>query len=173
MSEDYNERKAPLINEVVNIPKSAPSFLYTFDTGAMIDSETGAWRAVRPEDLGAEIKSISITGIETLILDVDEVESLIQTGNNYLKGISGQLDELVNGATYQPNFHILTNGQYQIPAGVRSWSVGIESGSASINGAMINAQMSLGGGDYDGRQKLANLINIGTTGGRVVIFFEN
>jgi hypothetical protein len=168
-----NNKKDPIVAEVSNLNKASPTFLYTFDTGVLIGSgDTGAWRAVTPADLGADIGKINITGVETLILEVDDLEQLAQSGNQYLQSISGDTKQLVNGGTFIPNFQVITNTQIQIPTGVRSYSIAIESGSAYVNGILMNSQMVINGGGYEGRWFLGQEINVGTSGGRVLVNFE-
>lgn len=171
-----NNAKDPYITETTNIAKAAPGFLYTFDSGIVTSQGgryiTGAWRAVTPEDLGTSIGTVNVSGIDSLIVDLDDVEALAQSGNQFLASISGGIQSLVSGGLYAPTFLAITSGQAQIPTGVKSWSVGIESGTAFLNGVAMNAQMAINGGDYDGRYRLGTAINVGITGGRVVLTYE-
>ena len=69
------------------------------------------------------------------------------------------------------NIQVLTSGQFSIPAGARSYSIKIESGSASINSALINAVTTIDGGRL-GNFVLGSAINVGCTGGRFLMTWE-
>ena len=61
------------------------SFGYLFDPNALVTGnigngvatviETGKWRAVTPGDLGTSIGSVNVSGIDTLLVDTDELEA--------------------------------------------------------------------------------------------------
>lgn len=79
----------------------------------------------------------------------------------------------INSGSYAPSFSIITSSQTQIPVGAKSWSISVVSGSAYVNGTgPISAYTNINGGGYDGRFTLNTAINVGTTGGNVLIAYE-
>lgn len=100
-----------------------------------------------------------------------DVVGALTTGNAFLAGISGQLATnidapvVINSGTYTPSLYIITGSQMQIPAGVRSASVTVVSGSAFVNAVgPFMAGFSMGFGGYDGRFLMSTAVNVGCTG---------
>jgi hypothetical protein len=56
--------------------------------------------------------------------------------------------------------------------GVKQWTIAVESGSAYMNGILLNTSTIIDGGGYDGRFILGTAINVGCTGGRTLVFHE-
>lgn len=84
-----------------------------------------------------------------------------------------QSTDLVPQAFYSTTITGITAGQYQIPVGALSYSANVISGSAFINGVYYPASTSVNGGNYGPTSYLRSPINIGTTGGYVIVKFEN
>jgi hypothetical protein len=84
--------------------------------------------------------------------------------------IAVELTQATGG--YMPVFAVLTSGVNTIPVGAKTWSFSIESGSAIVNNIMLNAGFGANGGTYEGNKYLTGNINIGCTGGRVVLMWE-
>lgn len=129
------------------------SLNWIFDSGQISSdgNSTGMWRALTPTDLLTSIDSVNISGIS---VNTDQLETITTSGTQYLAFVSGRMAALTT------NFAIITGSQVTIPAGTRSWSVGVQSGAAYINnvGPYV-AQMTLSSEFYT-----ANAINVGGTG---------
>lgn len=70
-----------------------------------------------------------------------------------------------SSGTYTPTFAIITGGQTTIPAGAKSASVAVISGSAYVNGTgPLIAGTSLNLGGYDGKMLLNGPVTVGGTG---------
>jgi hypothetical protein len=74
--------------------------------------------------------------------------------------------------SYTPSFNAVTSGQIQIPVGAKSYSIAVESGRAFVNGVLFNTLTSYNGGNHE-LYSLSNSINVGCTGGRVIVIWEN
>lgn len=136
--------------------------------------DTPAWvtgqiqlTGVVPVSIGGTVTTNS-TIVNTAPLPVSGVVQSNVT--NGVLPVSGNV--IINSGTYVSSFSAITGSQVQIPVGTRQWSIAVESGGAYVNGVLMNAPITLGGGGYDGRFILSTAINVGTTGGRVIIITE-
>lgn len=71
---------------------------------------------------------------------------------------------ILGSTTYTPSLSVLTGSQIQIPVGVRSASVAVNSGYAVVNGTSIPQGVTLNFGGYNGCPTLSTAINVGSTG---------
>ena len=69
----------------------------------------------------------------------------------------------------------ITGGQVQIPQTVYSWGVVVQSGTAFINSFPIFAGQPAIEGGWNGELRMRGSypINIGCTGGRVLVYWDN
>lgn len=110
------------------------------------------------------------TGQPTIIIGNSSTNPVPVSG---IITLTGQMTT-VDAATFYGLFVTgFASGQIQIPTGVLSYAISVESGSSFVNGIQINSPMSIGGGGYRGVTYLRTPINVGVTGGRVVITYEN
>lgn len=118
----------------------------------------------------------------TDIQPVSVVNSPYQVGITGILSTSGSLalvggvsitgESTIAGGTYNFTASGITSGTLTIPAGTKSWSLAVESGSCYMNGTLLNNGTNLNGGGYDGRYLLGNSLTIGCTGGRVLAIWE-
>lgn len=81
----------------------------------------------------------------------------------------------INGSgSYSSFFAIVTGGLVYIPAGAKSWSVGVVSGDLYINNAgPIQGQVGINGGGYNGHSVLGSPIPVsGTVGSHALLLWE-
>jgi hypothetical protein len=179
--------------DTMNEGKAAPSFGFLYDSGILYTIQninyTGGWRPAKPSDFAANISvsglnltvgAVAVTGNPNftvsnpilavsgnMVFDLAPVVSAQSSGNATLT----QIQAILNSGTYGFFATGVTGSQFQIPAGAKSYSIGVESGSAFINGTLFNSISSIGGGGYD-KFTLSAVINVGTTGGRVIATWE-
>ena len=73
---------------------------------------------------------------------------------------------------FSPVFTGITGSQIQIPAGVKSYSVFVLSGSAFVQGTLLPTTSLVKGGRYGGGFLSSYALNVGCTGGFTVITWE-
>ncbi len=114
---------------------------------------------------------LATSGNTTIINSILPISGVVQSNvTNPILSVSGNV---ISSGTFSPTFSGTTSGQIQIPIGARTWSIAIESGTATyVNGALFTTTRTLQGGNYNGQQTLSSVINVGTTGGRVVAYWE-
>lgn len=105
----------------------------------------------------------------------DEI-AVISGSAGYITGAWRPITATDIGAANSPeqfsfNIQALTSGQLTVPAGSRSYSITVQSGNASINGVSVSAGISFDGGKL-GNFVLGSAINVGCTGGRVLMTWE-
>lgn len=173
------------------------SFIYLWDsTGIALSVDgvaigTGIWRAVQQQDLSSTIDTVNIENIE---MGVDELETMTASGVRYAASTSGSAVTLVNNSnqstpaivsgtqflgsisgslagTFTSAFSGITGSQFQIPVGARSYTIFVESGSAFVDGTQLNASRSFSSPGY-GNRTLGTAINVGTTGGKVIVNWD-
>lgn len=135
----------------INDHRAAPAFIYLYDPQALITGTNGA----------------IVTGAQRPLTTIDFYSAI--TGGIGSIVVTGILDF---STTYTPTFLAITGSQIQIPTGVKSYSIFVESGGAYINGVLFNASHAFEGGGYNGQAYSTQIINIGCTGGRTVITYE-
>ena len=165
-----------------NDNRTAPSLPYIYDPNAVnngvVPPITGNWRPYCTTDIGSvsisglSITSVAVTGGSIAISNpVLAVTGALSASINAV-AVTGNPNVTIDTGSFLPSFSAITNGQMQIPVGARQYSVAVESGSAYINGMLINAQTIINGGGYDGRRTLSSAINVGCTGGRIIVTYE-
>jgi hypothetical protein len=137
---------------------------YVGITGAPVVTITG----VLATSTSVTVGNVAVTGGSIQTITTGSLN--VTMGNVAVTG--GNINVAVTGASIGFNLTSMTSGQVQIPAGAISWFIAIESGQSYINGVYVNAQQSLNGLGYDGHQKLSSAINVGCTGGRVLVSWE-
>ncbi len=78
-----------------NQQKSTPVFNYVEDL--TINAPTGAWRPLRGSDFGGST-TVNVSGIDTLLVDTDELEGLARSGNAYAAPASVSSSSLFTGS---------------------------------------------------------------------------
>lgn len=79
---------------------------------------------------------------------------------------------VITGGTYTTTQTTITSSQVIVPAGRKSVSVAVQSGTAYINGVPWNAGLVMNAGGYDGRFVSSTEFAVGITGGRAYIVYE-
>jgi hypothetical protein len=116
---------------------------FIFDSGQVSTdgNSTGMWRALTPADMLSTIDSVNISGIN---VNTDQLEAITTSG--------------VRAVT--STFYVVTGSQMTIPAGTRSWAIGVVSGAAYINGAgPFESMVTFSSASY-----VAAAITVGGTG---------
>jgi hypothetical protein len=155
---------------------------YIWDSNAVITGTlnpiTGCFRPLEPTDLSANVEvsgGLSINVGAVAITGNPEVRvsnAINTTGSITLDGsISISGDVSIATKTYTSYISGVTSGQLTIGAGALSWSVAVESGSAYLNGLLLNEGSALNGGGY-GQYTSNTVYNIGCTGGRTLVVWE-
>lgn len=177
--------------DTMNEGKSAPSFGFLYDSGILYTIQdityTGGWRPAKPSDFAANVSvsglnltvgAVAITGNPNITVSnpILAVSGNVSNPNEIAALASGnsgifQIQAALNSGVYGFFATGVTGSQFQIPVGAKSYSIGIESGSAYINGTQFNSISSIGGGGYD-KFTLSAVINVGVTGGRVIATWE-
>lgn len=78
-----------------------------------------------------------------------------------------------NSLNFTPSFNFLTGSQLTIPIGAKSAKISVLAGTGFINGSggfLAGTDIKIGG--YDGRFLLSTPINVGVTGGNILVYFE-
>lgn len=137
------------------------AFDYIYDpnwiayNGAKVAIATGAFRPLQASDFGS---SVSVSGLNVT------VGAVAVTGSPIVVPASGSYSAIFSG---------FNNGQAQIPIGAKDYSIAAISGNLYINGyGPIPSPFAVAGGEFDGRQALATVINFGLTGGLCVYSYE-
>jgi hypothetical protein len=110
---------------------------------------TGAFRPLQPSDFAATISGLTVGAVA--------VTGITQLG-------------------FGLNLSIVTGSQMTIPVGAKSYSIVVESGSAYVNGQLIDQGYGIGGGN-NGLATLNAAIVVGATGAgstpsRVMVAYE-
>lgn len=155
----------PVSNSVEQALLTTTNILLSGVSGSLAANlSSAAWVTGQIQLTG--IVPVSITNTAPIAFS-GAVQSTITNG---VLPVTGNV--IINSGTYAPVITGFTTQQYQIPVGTRQWSIAVESGSAYVNGVQINASTTLNGGGFDGRFTLSTAINVGTTGGRVLVITE-
>ena len=180
-STSFNDNKSqPVFNYVED-----PNWVWTDNAGNL---NTGAWRPLFPTDFNANIDitgltvsvgAVAVTGAPVVTLtgvqNVNVTNPVLAVSGNLSAsissvGITGNV--VANSGTFSPTFTGITSGQIQVPVGVKAYSIYVESGSSYVNGFLWNAGTNYGGGGYSNNYSLSTAINVGCTGGRVLVNWE-
>jgi hypothetical protein len=170
-------------NANASIP--APILSYGYSSGAKLNGITGNWTPFTVSQEGKLLvdiglpsinvsgnlslgASVSISGGYIGITGYTALEESLARIETSLRVISGG-----NNGRYDVTMLEVTNGQVSIPTGVYSWSVAVQSGNGSFKGVTIPAGFSTNGGGYGNGWTLKNAINVGITGGKMIITYEN
>lgn len=151
------------------------AFDYIYDpnwiayNGAKVAIATGAFRPLQASDFGS---SVSVSGLSVTVGAVAITGNPQVTVSNAL-AITGNPIVTPASGNYSAVFSGFNNGQAQIPIGAKDYSIGAISGNLYINGyGPIPAPFAVAGGEFDGRQALATVINFGLTGGLCIYAYE-
>lgn len=92
-------------------------------------------------------------------------------GSTSVVGVTGVVT--INSGSFGNGIAILTGSQLVLPAGLRSWSFAVQSGSAYVNGSgSFDVGFGLSMGGYDGRWITSSPVVIGCTGGKTYVTWE-
>lgn len=127
-----------------------------------------------------QLDNIAITGNPQVSISNTAANPIPVSGQFSLSGrlqidnvaITGTATITEATGTFGFNINAITNSQIQIPAGALGYSIAIESGTPYINNVPIYSNLSIGGGGYGNKKQLASAINVGITGGRVIVLWE-
>lgn len=162
---------------------------------------TGAWRPFTVNDVqnntvtltgnGISVQNVAVTGGFVAITNVPTVtvgnsfvpvvafSGVAVTGGsisftNTLLATSGISTVPYLTGIFSPVFTGFSTGQVQIPAGVKSYSISVLSGSAFVQATLLGQGALVKGGRYGGGFLSNYALNVGCTGqGYTIITWEN